>query len=287
MFYKLLNAYTRKFGFPHRGLKYFLKTAKWLGLENRTYLKKVADHFYMQLNPSEHIQQQLFWYGYYEKELGTLIKKILEPGDVFLDVGANIGYFSLLAAKQQATAKVIAFEPISSVFEKLEENISINNAKNVTAIKVAVGKKNEDKEIFIAGADNMGMSSFQKPDNYSGVTEMVRVITIDEWIRTSGLSKINLIKFDIEGSELAALEGMNEALQNFKPLIITEINPAALKAFNLVPADIFNYLKKLDYSGFLILKDARLEPTGDFGIAGTQNVLFIHNENAKLLNYSF
>jgi FkbM family methyltransferase len=282
MFYKLLNAYTRNFSFPHRGLKYFLKTAKWLGIENRTYSKRLADNFYMQLNPSEHIQQQLFWYGYYERELGTLIKKILGPGDVFLDVGANIGYFSLLAAIQQPSAKVIAFEPVSSVFDKLEENISINNAKNITAIKVAVGKKNEAREIYISGADNMGMSSFQKPENYSGRFEKVNTIAIDEWIRSSGLPGINLIKLDIEGSEFAALEGMNETLQNFKPLVITEINPAALKAFDLAPADIFNYLKKLDYSGFLILKDARLEHVGDFGIADTQNVLFIHNENAKL-----
>src|SRR5687768_15349578 len=144
MFYKLLNAYTRQYSFPYRGLKYFLKTAKWLGIANKTYKKKLPEDFYMLLTPSEHIQQQLFWYGYYEKPLGDLIKKILQPGNVFLDIGANIGYFSLLAANNEPTSKIISFEPVKKLFRDLEENISINNIKNITALNVAIGDMNEE-----------------------------------------------------------------------------------------------------------------------------------------------
>jgi len=68
MFYKLMNVYTRNFSFPHRGLKYFLKAANSLGIANKTYKKKLDGNFYILVNPTEHIQQQLFWYGYYEKE---------------------------------------------------------------------------------------------------------------------------------------------------------------------------------------------------------------------------
>jgi hypothetical protein len=68
MFYKLLNVYTRNFSFPHRGLKYFLKAANSLGDCKQDVQKKASRYFYMLLNPMEHIQQQLFWYGYYEKE---------------------------------------------------------------------------------------------------------------------------------------------------------------------------------------------------------------------------
>jgi len=284
MFYKLLNAYTRQFAFPHRGLKYFLKAAKWLGLADKTYRKKLAGKFYMQVNPSEHIQQQLFWYGCYEKELGEIIKKTVRPGDVFLDIGANIGYFSLLGATHQPTSEVIAFEPVSSVFRKLEENISINGVTNIMTVNAAAGDKNKEGEIFVSSEDNTGMSSLKKPENYSGKKEKVKIISIDEWFISSGLSKIDLIKLDIEGSEPAALKGMSAILQNYRPLVIAEINHELLLQFSVAPADIFNYLNGLNFTGFLILKTGELKRTEKYQTNETNNVLFIHDE--KLGSYS-
>jgi FkbM family methyltransferase len=279
MFYKLLNAYTRQFAFPHRGLKYFLKAARWLGLADKTYNKKLANNIYMQVNPSEHIQQQLFWYGYYEKELGDLIRKILRPGDVFIDVGANIGYFSLLAAKHQPTAKIFSFEPVSPIFKQFEENISINEFKNITAINAAIGEKNEEREIYISGDDNKGMSSFEKPENYSGKTETVRVIELDNWLRTSGFARVDLIKIDVEGSEFFTLKGMKETLRDFKPLIIVEINPQTLLQFNSTSKDIFNYLNDLGFDNYLVLKNGKLERINTYQFEETNNVLFVHNES--------
>ena len=180
MFYKLLNVYTRNFSFPHRGLKYFLQAANSLGIANRTYKKRLHDNFYMLLNPTEHIQQQLFWYGYYEKELGDLLKKIVKPGDVFLDLGANIGYFSLLVANNSPSAKVISFEPVAGLFQNMNDNISLNNIKNILTVNAAVGEINEEKELFVSAPDNLGMSSFHQPANYSGKKERVKVVAIDD-----------------------------------------------------------------------------------------------------------
>lgn len=287
MFYKLVNAYTRQYSFPYRGLKYFLKIAKWLGISNKTYKKKLPGDFYMLLTPSEHIQRQLFWYGYYEKTLGDLIKKILQPGNVFLDIGANIGYFSLLAANNEPTSKIISFEPVKYLFQKLEENISINNFKNITAVNVAAGDINEEKELFISASDNLGMSSFQQPENYSGKKEKVKVITIDSWFKTARLSKVDLVKLDVEGSELAALKGMQEVLQNFKPLVIAEINPETLGSFNLTPADIYSYLNKLNFDSYFISEAGKLEHFKQNEINQTINILFIHPEKMKFYQHLF
>jgi len=287
MFYKLLNAYTRQFTFPHRGLKYFLKTAKWLGISNRTYNKKLANNFYMQVNPSEHIQQQLFWYGYYEKEVGDLIKKILKPNEVFLDIGANIGYFSLLAAIHQPSAKIFSFEPVTSIFKQFEENIALNKISSVTVINAAVGERDDLKEIYISTADNIGMSSFQEPENYSGRKEKVKVIAIDGWFKSSGLPKIDLVKIDIEGSELSALKGMTKTLLNFKPVIIVEVNPDTLRLFDHRSLDIFDHLKQLGFTGFLISKAAKLETINENLLQEAGNVLFIHDEKIKLYDHLF
>ena len=281
MFYKLMNVYTRNFSFPHRGLKYFLKAANLLGIANRTYKKKLHDNFYMLLNPTEHIQQQLFWYGYYEKEVGDLLKRSVKPGDVFLDLGANIGYFSLLVANISPSAKVISFEPVAGLFQNLNDNIALNNIKNISTINVAVGEINEEKELFVSYPDNLGMSSFHQPENFSGKTERVRVVTIDDWFETSGLPGIDIIKLDIEGSELAALKGMNEVLQEQKPVLIVEINPGTLSMFNLKPSDINDHLKQLHFEGFLILENGRLTHLSQTEINQTTNVLYIHKDKKK------
>jgi len=276
MFYKLVNVYTRNFSFPHRGLKYFLKAASWLGIANRAYQKRLYDNFYMFLNPTEHIQQQLFWYGYYEKELGDLLNKIVKPGDVFLDLGANIGYFSLLVATNSPSVKVISFEPVAGLFQNMNDNVCLNNIKNISTINAAVGETSEEKELFISGPDNLGMSSFHHPENYSGRKERVKVVALDDWFKTCGLSKIDIIKLDIEGSELAALKGMKQLLEKQKPVLIVEMNPETLSMFNLKPSDICDYLKQLNFEGFLILGNGRLGHLNPEEIRQTRNVLFIH-----------
>ena len=282
MFYKLVSAYTRQFSFPYRGLKYFLRIAKWLNIADKIYKKKLANGFFMYLNPTEHIQQQLFWYGHYEREIGDLIRKVLKPGDVFLDIGANIGYFSLLAATKEASSTVVAFEPVKELFDKLQENVSLNKVKNVIAINAALGEINEEKEIFLSGPDNLGMSSFQPSENFSGKAEKVKVLCVDDWFKTFGLSKIDLIKIDTEGSELAVIKGMKQVLSQFKPLIIVELNPETLAMFKLTSQDILDYLNNLNFDAFIILDSGALLKAGE-KIDQTRNVLFVHR-NKKMQN---
>ena len=284
MFYKLLNAYTKQFPFPHRGLKYFLKMSDRLGIADKTYTKKLPENFYMQLNPTEHIQQQLFWYGYYEKDLGEILSKIIKPGDVFIDIGANIGYFSLLVANNVSTAKVISFEPVREIFERLKENVAINDFKNITVFNAAVGEMKEEKELFVSGPDNLGMSSFQQPGNFSGKKEIVQVLVLDEWFQRAGLAKIDVIKLDVEGSELAALKGMKEILQSFKPIVIVEINPETLSMFDLAAHDIYDYLDNFNFKGFIISETGKLIDPEPKEKEETVNVLFIHKEKGELLS---
>jgi len=278
MFYKLLNVYTRNFSFPHRGLKYFLKAANSLSIANKTYKKRLHNNFFMLLNPTEHIQQQLFWYGYYEKELGDLLKKLIKPDHIFIDIGANLGYFSLLVAASSPTVKVISFEPVDEHFRKINANIAVNDIKNISVFHAAVGDIAEEKEMFISGADNSGMSSFHEPENYSGKKEKVKVVTLDDWIKTSGLSKVDIIKLDIEGSEVAALRGMKEVLQNFKPVVIVEINPETLAMFNLKPLHIYDYFKQLGFVGFIVLEKGLLKRINQTEYNQTINVLFAHQD---------
>jgi FkbM family methyltransferase len=285
MFYKLLNAYTQQFSFPQRGLKYFMRLAKALGIADKLYIKQLPDGFKMNLNPTEHIQQQLFWYGYYEKELGETLIKLLKQNDIFLDIGANIGYFSLLAAKNGAN--VFAFEPAKQLFEKLEKNISINGNVNAAPFNVAVGELSEEKDLFLSGPDNLGMSSLQKPENYSGNSQRVKVVSIDEWFENSGLPGIQVIKIDVEGSELAVLKGMKKVLEIHKPVLLIEVNHETLSLFGLSPHDIYSYLNQFNFESFTISEEATLIKSSYHDHEQTINVLFIHPEKKMLYNKLF
>jgi FkbM family methyltransferase len=163
----------------------------------------------------------------------------------------------------------------------MNDNISLNSIRNITTVNAAVGEMSEEKELFVSAPDNLGMSSFYQPENYAGKKERVKVETIDDWFKTSGLSKIDIIKLDIEGSELAALKGMKEVLQKQKPVLIVEINPETLSMFNLRSSDICDYLKQLNFEGFLILENGGLERLNHAGINQTTNVLFIHQEKVN------
>ena len=284
MFYRIVSAYTRHFSFPYRGLKYFLRLAKWLNIADKTYKKKVPGNFYMLLNPTEHIQQQLFWYGYYEKEVLNLIERVLKPGDVFLDIGANIGYFSLLAASRESKCKVIAFEPAGNIYEQLRANISLNHLTNITTLNAAAGEKSEEKELFLSSADNLGMSSLKQPGNFSGKTEMVKVVAIDDWLKNSGLTKIDLVKIDVEGGELAVLKGMKETLSKLKPLLIIEINPETLAMFNLKAADLFKYLDEMNFGAFEFSVDSGLLQHHQGDVTQTRNYVFIHPDKYEGYN---
>jgi FkbM family methyltransferase len=278
MFYKLLNSYVQNFGFPKRGLKYFLKAMRILGIADKVYLKKLPENIIMNLKPEEHIQQQIFWYGHYEKPVGTVLKQLLQPDNVFLDIGANIGYFSLLAARSIPDGKVVSFEPVSYLFEALEKNVSLNKGVNILPIKIAVGEKEEEGLIYLSSADNSGMSSFQQPENYSGQNEMVKIVTLDNWFSKSGLNKINVLKIDVEGNELAVLKGMKNIANRFKPHILLELNPETLSLFNLTPADLLSYAAALSYKIFAITEVGKLVLINSHDSLETINIALIHPE---------
>jgi FkbM family methyltransferase len=281
MFYKLLNLYVQKLPFPRRGLKYFLKMIHFLGIADKVYQKRLPEKININLKPSEHIQQQLFWYGKYEKSLGVVLKKLLGPDSTFIDIGANIGYFSLLAAKAAPESKIAAFEPVSYLFDALENNIALNNFKNIQSIKIAIGEKEEDRTIYLSGGDNAGMSSFHKPENYSGKSEIVKVITLDSWFAGSGLTKVDIIKIDVEGNELYALKGMKEIITRFKPYILLELNPETLAYFGLTTADVLNFALQFSYKHYIITEPGKLKELNAAQIITTVNVALVHAERLE------
>ncbi len=150
------------------------------------------------------------WLGIYESDLQRLLVDSLSPGDVFLDVGANVGFFSLLGATLVGpSGKVIAFEPVSENAQLLLRNLALNRVTNVQLVEAAV-------------ADRAGTASFEDGQSPSqgrlGTgSRSVPVVTLDGLLASGAIPAPQVIKMDIEGAESLALSGARGLLATHKP----------------------------------------------------------------------
>ncbi len=189
----------------------------------------------------------LVW-GSYEKDVTQLIKTVLRPGDVAIDLGAHIGYYTLLFASLVGErGKVFAFEPEPSNFELLTRNIRLNGYGNITAERLAVS--GVDGKIRLYLMERTGLGHSVRTDGAKKPFIDVRSARLDNYLGAAG-KRIDFIKMDIEGGEYAALRGMESLLlRNRNVKIVTEFYPAKL---NQGVSSAEKYLATLRRHEFLI-----------------------------------
>jgi FkbM family methyltransferase len=195
--------------------------------------------------------------GIYEPHVTQVLAHVLRSGDVFVDAGANLGYFTILAAKRVGPAgKVIAFEPASTPYRYCKFNLELNCLVNVTLLQMALWDDYAYKEIytspiFLGGAHLEQTEVSETPPGHT--KEAIRCVPLDGLIAsTIKVERIRLIKLDIEGAEPFALRGMRKALLNNRPLLLVEVNRHCLQDFfSLDTEAIWGQLVDLDYRAFL------------------------------------
>ena len=174
------------------------------------------------------------------------LKKFTEqvrPNDTILDIGANIGLFSILGSKLVGTqGKVISFEPSRNTFEACKQNLALNGCSNVKIEQLALG--DTEGSIFMGKADNDALN-FVDPNNANG--EEVPLKTLDNYLKINGIQKVDFIKIDIEGAEFLCFKGATELLKTHKPKIIMECNEQWCKRFGYTVFDLLQFLSQFDY----------------------------------------
>ena len=207
----------------------------------------------MKLSLDEWIQQHIYFLGYFDPMGIRFIKNQLYEGEVFIDIGANVGAYSLVASRLVGrSGKVIAFEPVGTIFQRLTENISLNRLTNIIAEKRAVLDNNGMIDIYLSDRQNMGMSSIFHFNSESGKSEKVEAVSMDDYIEKRGISRISLIKIDIEGSEMLALKGMQRILERFHPKILIELKEETFTNSGYQAKNIIDFLVKAGYNMFII-----------------------------------
>jgi len=204
--------------------------------------------FVIQADLDEWIQQHVYFLGTWDERGLNFLKNNLKEGDVFVDVGANIGCYSMVAAKLVGkTGSVHSFEPVTKVFGKLQQNILLNKLDNITANKKAVFESSGNIELYVSSNENAGMSSIFHHDTESGEIEKTEAVSLDDYFADPDIQKISMIKIDIEGAELFALKGMKTILDKFRPVIIMEVSEAVIKNSGIEGKESLEFLKSHNY----------------------------------------
>lgn len=167
-----------------------------------------------------------YWLGTYEIELQEAVRDLVRPGMVAYDLGANIGYVSLMLAKSVGkSGKVFAFEPLPENQERIRQNLALNVLARIELVPKAVADESGTQQFLVHSSGGMGKVSGANGRN-TKYQESIQVETIklDDFVFKQGNPKPDVIKVDIEGGEGLALKGMPRVLRDEKPLLIIELH---------------------------------------------------------------
>lgn len=194
--------------------------------------------------------------GYFEVGEQNFVRRFLKPDDIFVDVGSNIGLFSLIAAdKVGANGKVVAFEPTQEVFMRLRENVDMNSFNNVELNEMALSDKEEVLTIKVACEGFDAWSSFGTPNlEVKYDFQKVQATTIDEFVKENeSMRKARLIKIDVEGWEMRVLDGGEKFLRgDSSPHLLIEFTEVNAENAGTSCKQLYNKLREYGYDMYEI-----------------------------------
>jgi len=202
--------------------------------------------------------------GRWEPGVTRLIETVLEPGMTVVDVGAHIGYFSLLAARQVGpTGRVYAFEPAPENYGLLVRNIALNGYQHIVPVRKAVSD-HEGVDTFFLHPDSVAHSLQAQTFGRVQATMEVDTTTLDRFFAAQGWLPVHLVKLDAEGAEPAVLDGMAELVARNRGLrLILEFIPHILRRAGRDPRSFLTTLRGLGFRIMMITDDRRLQAFDD------------------------
>lgn len=245
----LVQLYLRHFPFPA------YKSLLWRHFNWREKIYRTRTTFgsLMIGRTTDHVQGYIYYFGVWEPSLTRFIQSRLnnQTERTFVDVGANVGYFSLLAAKSMPNGHVVSIEAFPSIYTRLLENIKINNYMNVRAVNCAATEDKCSVSMYHAGADNEGATTSVE-GKFQSTPIQVDGYPLTEILSESEVATVRLIKIDVEGAEYSVLRGLYPLLSRLPAdvEIAVEITPAALGDEKM--SEIFSIFRKEGFFPYVL-----------------------------------
>lgn len=186
-------------------------------------------------------------FGGYESDYAREMVSAMDGHKVIFDVGANIGYYSVIAGTVYPLAKVYSFEPTPETYSELVMNIELNQLKNVCPNKLALSDREEERELFFDREESGAASFCNIREKESIVPVSVQQVTMDSFAIEKNIYP-DFIKCDVEGAEFLVFKGATEVLRRSRPVIFVEILRKWCRKFGHEASDVVDFLKGLDYT---------------------------------------
>lgn len=223
-------------------------------LARRRWLRPVWYEFlpglWMCLEIRDLIQETILLEGVWDPLLTEFVNNNLNTEEVFIDVGANAGYFTLLAARRvQGAGIVLSIEPNPIVAKQLRANVERSNLANVIIEEKVCSDSLQTtiQTLYLHDDSNSGRASLSK-SNTAGIENVqVASSTVDQLVQEHGLRHVTLVKIDVEGAELMVLRGMTDTMRHFRPTIVIELEPHLLRGFSATAEDVVSLLSTFGY----------------------------------------
>jgi FkbM family methyltransferase len=203
------------------------------------------------------IQQYIYYFGIWEPHITSWISSCLRPGDSFIDVGANIGYYSLLASRLVgAHGSVVAIEASPKTFLELQTNLILNKLHNVRAINLAASDCQGTLKVFRGHEHNIGLTTVLDRQGFELECE-VNAAPLSEIVRPQEIKRARVVKIDVEGAELSVVAGMGPMISTGRPDLefIIVVDPAALAIRGTAPEGLLKPFFDTGYHAYAVEND--------------------------------
>lgn len=202
------------------------------------------------LNLGDWIQYWMFMEGAYEKQLVDFLRPRV-MGKIFFDIGANVGSYTLALSK--SAARTYSFEASSSNAAVLRNFVKLSGLDTIEVVNQAVSN-HTGENISIYSSPDTGGNNTQFCDFGKGC-ETVSTITLDQFVADNSIDHVDVIKIDIEGSELAAFQGARDLLSKSHPIILVEFHALVAKQANWELVELYDFLKSYGYNAYELNRD--------------------------------
>lgn len=186
--------------------------------------------------------------GTNEQPVQAILAEHLQNGSVFYDIGANVGFFTVIGAKLVGPdGRVHAFEPVPENVACIRHNIAINNFRNVQVWQNAVSDISGPGELQLAHySGGSALATVAPPPDLKGLIS-VDLVTVDELVQQQEVKPPTVVKIDVEGAEIQVLRGMRQTIKRYRPVLLYEIDDNDATSFHQKQSACDNFIKGHNY----------------------------------------
>ena len=223
-------------------------------------ITKTADGRTIKANLKNKMFDTVFFIGEYERAVTEVIKQIIKPHDVCLDVGANFGWYSTLLSSL-GVKKVHAFEPVPPIFVDLQQNYRLcGSPKNLALYNLALGDEEKNIELHIFKDEPDGHASISTMGKKGFTTFRAEMKLLNTVLEEEKIGDVNFMKVDIEGAEMMFLRGATALFkQKIPPLIVMEMALETSQHFGYKPNDLVQFIKSQAEYEFYAIDEAKIK----------------------------